>query len=102
MFQDMLLAKVRPSTVVFNNLISGLSRSGHAHRAFKYFNDVGYSFTSFYLDSTCQLQNPGKKKVSVLVRCPCVSVLGERKGVLLRELLISGVSLESCSFQGCP
>ena len=42
-FQDMLLAKVRPSTVVFNNLISGLSRSGHAHRAFKYFNDVGYT-----------------------------------------------------------
>ncbi|CAI8002913.1 Pentatricopeptide repeat-containing protein 1, mitochondrial, partial [Geodia barretti] len=36
----MLLAKVRPSTVVFNNLISGLSRSGHAHRAFKYFNDL--------------------------------------------------------------
>ena len=56
MFHDMLAAKVRPTTGVFNNLISGLSRSGHAHsgsdhahnrsdhahRAFKYFNDVSF------------------------------------------------------------
>ena len=39
-YQDMLAADVRPSTAVFNNLIAGLSRSGHAQSAFKYFNDV--------------------------------------------------------------
>ena len=42
-YRDMLTADVRPSTAVFNNLIAGLSKSGHAHRAFKYFNDVSLS-----------------------------------------------------------
>lgn len=39
-FQDMLSAKVRPNTVIFNNLIAGVSRVGNAQKAFKYFNNV--------------------------------------------------------------
>ena len=36
----MLRGRVRPDAVVFNAIISGHSRQGHVHKAFKLFNTV--------------------------------------------------------------